>query len=186
MSTQDQTCETQLAELRQWAKNYQWDVVDEYIDSGWSGTKQDRPELSRLMADARHRKFDSVLVCKLDRFGRSMQHCVATIQQLTDYGVRFLCTSQGIDTDQSNPTSKLLLHLLAAFAEFEHGIIKERVRSGIERARKQGTHLGRPKRVLDTIRLAELRRQGLTYRQIGQELEVGAATILRHLRNARV
>jgi DNA invertase Pin-like site-specific DNA recombinase len=87
------------------------------------------------MADVRKRRFDAVPVWKLDRFGRSLVHCVGAIQELVSMGVRFLAISQGLDTDESNPGSKLLLHILAAVAQFERELIRERVAAGMRHAR---------------------------------------------------
>jgi DNA invertase Pin-like site-specific DNA recombinase len=82
------------------------------------------------MADAQVRRFDAVVCWKLDRFGRSLVNCVSAIQELASLGVRFLAVSQGLDTDQSNPTAQLLLHILAAVAQFEWELIRERASSG--------------------------------------------------------
>src|SRR5581483_7664098 len=135
VSTTDQNCEMQVRELREYAERRGWVVSDEYVDTGWSGAKASRPELDRLMRDAALRRFDAVLVYKLDRFGRSVRNCLDGIEALRMHGVRFLAVSQSTDTDESNPTARLLLHILASVAEFERELIRERVRAGIESAR---------------------------------------------------
>jgi putative DNA-invertase from lambdoid prophage Rac len=104
VSTQDQDCELQLRELRDYATRQGWATLKAYEDV-MSGDKARRPGLDRLMADARARKFDCVLCWKLDRFGRSLVHVVNTIHALESYGVRFIAITQGLDTDQRNPTS---------------------------------------------------------------------------------
>src|SRR5579864_9681306 len=134
VSTTDQNCEMQVRELREYAARRGWQVSAEYIDTGWSGAKASRPELDRLMKDAAFRRFDAVLVWKLDRFGRSVRNCLDGIESLRTNGVRFLAVSQSIDTDESNPTARLLLHILASVAEFERELIRERVRAGIKSA----------------------------------------------------
>src|SRR5580704_19147952 len=96
-----------------------------------------RSWLDQLMADARRRKFDIVVVWKLDRFGRSLVHCVSGIQELASLGVRFIATSQGIDTDESNSASKLLMHILAAVAQFERELIRDNRDQGV-RLREAG------------------------------------------------
>jgi DNA invertase Pin-like site-specific DNA recombinase len=120
------------------------------------------------MADARLRKFDAVLVCKLDRWGRSLIHCVASIQELGALGLRFIAVSQGLDTDESNPTSKLLMHILASVAEFERSLIKERVAAGIKAAQKNGIRsgrpIGRPRTIVDRGRVVQLRKSGASWR----------------------
>jgi DNA invertase Pin-like site-specific DNA recombinase len=116
---------------------------------------------------------------KLDRFGRSLMNCVAGIQELTAAGVRFLATSQGLDTDESNPTSRLLLHILAAVAEFERELIKERVSTGLKHAKANGAAIGRPRRVFDRQKALDMRQQGMSYPQIAQTLGVGYGTVVR-------
>jgi hypothetical protein len=117
VSTTDQSCEMQLRELRDYAVRRGLKVTEEYVDTGWSGTKTSRPELDRLMRDARLRCFDIVLVWKLDRWGRSVVHCIRSIQELVSLGIRFLAATQNIDTDETNPTSQFILHIFAAVAE---------------------------------------------------------------------
>src|SRR5438270_13944317 len=95
-----------------------------------------------MMADARLRKFDVLLVWKLDRFGRSLQQLVTNIQTLDSLGIRFIAVTQGLDTDKQNPMSRLLLHMLGAFAEFERAIIVERVNGGVAEAERPGKHCG--------------------------------------------
>jgi DNA invertase Pin-like site-specific DNA recombinase len=98
-----------------------------YVDTGWSVAKASRPELNRLMADARARKFD-VLCWKLDRRGRGVLDCYESIQQLRSLGVRWIATSQGLDRDENNPMSPAMLGLMAIFAELERELIRERTR----------------------------------------------------------
>ena len=183
VSTTDQSCEIQLRELREYASRRGWSLTAEYVDTGWSGAKASRPELDRLMRDAGRRQFDVVLVWKLDRFGRSVRHCLDGIEHLRLQGIRFLAVSQNINSDESNPTARLMLHVLAAVAEFERELIRERVASGVANARRQGKRLGRPRRVFDRSRAQELRRQGLSFPKIAQELGVGYGTLVRALRD---
>jgi DNA invertase Pin-like site-specific DNA recombinase len=143
VSTTDQTCENQLIELRRYVQARGWTAAAEYIDHGISGSKDRRPALDRLMADAKRRKVDVVVCWKLDRFGRSLAHLVNAIQTLTDVGVGFTSIGEGIDTQSA--TGRLMLGILASFAEFERARIQERVRAGLARARAQGKRLGRPR-----------------------------------------
>src|SRR6516225_5745158 len=112
VSTTDQNCSQQLRDLREYAAARGWTVQGEYVDNGHSGAKDTRPALNRLMATARARKIDAILTWKIDRWGRSMPHFVASVQELRSLGVRFIAITQGIDTDESNPASKLMLNLL--------------------------------------------------------------------------
>jgi DNA invertase Pin-like site-specific DNA recombinase len=167
----------QLRELNAYAAARGWDAT-EYVDSGWSGAKANRPALSRLMADARKRKIDAVAVWKLDRWGRSVADSIRFIQELVSLGVRFIAVTQNIDTDESNPMSRFLLHIMAAFAELEREIIRERVGAGLRSAKAKGKRLGRPRRVFRRDEAVRLRQQGMSWRKIAAELGVPVTTIV--------
>jgi len=200
VSTTDQNCEMQLAELREYVSRRGCELAGEYVDTGWSGTKASRPELNRLMHDAVLRTFDVILCWKLDRFGRSLLHCKSALQELQANGVRFIATSQNIDTDESNPAARFLLHILMAAAEFERELIRERSMAGLKRYRGQyaagkvgkevhsrsGKDLpvGRPQRIFPRQRVFELRAQGYSYRQIARHLGIGEGTVRRVLQAA--
>jgi len=169
----------QLRELREYISHRGWKIVGEYVDTGFSGAKANRPSLDKLMTDAAKRKFDCVVVWKLDRFGRSVLNLSQQLAALTSFGVRFVATTQGLDTDQSNPTAALLLHILSAVAEFERSMIRERTLSGIHAAQAAGKVVGRPKRVFrrdEVVRLRDV--EGLSWRAIGKELGIPAMTAL--------
>jgi DNA invertase Pin-like site-specific DNA recombinase len=178
VSTADQTCEMQLRELREYVAARKWTVDTEYVDTGWSGAKASRPELNRLMADARKRRFDAVLVWKLDRWGRSVADSIKSIQELTSLGVRFIAVTQNIDTDESNPMSRFLLHIMAAFAELEREIIRERVTAGVRAAKANGKQLGRPKRVFRRDEAIRMRGNGMSWRRVAAELDVPVTTVV--------
>src|ERR1035438_1126967 len=127
VSTSDQSCEMQLHELRQYVAKRGWEVFQEYVDTGFSGASSTPSKASQIPRDARLRKFEAVLVWKLDRWGRSVAHCVRSIQELVSLGIRFLSPTESIDTGADSPMSKFLLHLFAAFAEMERGIIREQI-----------------------------------------------------------
>jgi DNA invertase Pin-like site-specific DNA recombinase len=133
------------------------------------------------MKDAGLRRFDVVSVWKLDRFGRSVRNCLDGIEGLRAHGVRFLAVSQSIDTDESNPTARLLLHILASVAEFERELIRERVRAGIKSAKHKGKQLGRKRVVFDRGKAQQMHSEGATVREIATALEVGKGTIHRFL-----
>jgi len=183
VSTSDQDCALQLLELRQVARNRGWAIVSEYVDQGWSGRTNDRPALNRLMDALPYGGIDLVLVWKIDRFGRSVADLVRNIQILEAAGVRFCAVSQGIDTDQSNPTARLQLHILAAVAEFEAELIRERVKAGVEHAKKVGTRsgnpIGRPVKVFRRDEALRLRAGGKSIREIARQLHVGKGTVER-------
>jgi DNA invertase Pin-like site-specific DNA recombinase len=151
VSTLDQEPENQLAELRRYTEAREWSAV-EYVDRGVSGAKESRPALDRLVKGARRRKFDVLVVWRLDRLGRNLRHLILLLEELTSLGVSFVSLGEGIDT--GTPAGRLQLHLLAAIAQFERERIVERVRAGMARARTQGKHLGRPRRQVTDATLA--------------------------------
>jgi putative DNA-invertase from lambdoid prophage Rac len=186
VSTTDQSCEMQLRELRDYAVRRGLKVTEEYVDTGWSGAKANRPELDRLMRDARLRRFDVVLVWKLDRWGRSVVHCIRSIQELVSLGIRFLAATQNIDTDESNPTSQFILHIFAAVAELEREMIRERVVSGIRTAQLNGKSLGRPRRVFRRDQAQALRASGMSWRKIAGTLGIPMSTVIDSCRDAEI
>lgn len=183
VSTVDQDCAMQLRELREYCSRRGWEVSREYVDTGWRGGRNDRPQLTALMRDMR--RYDAVVVWKLDRFGRSAIDLNQNVLRLKSAGVRFLAITQAIDTDQSNPAANLLLQILAAIAEFEGETIRERVKAGVEHARRVGTRsgkaLGRPRRLFRQDVLVELHAQGVSTAEIARRLEIGEGTARRAL-----
>jgi DNA invertase Pin-like site-specific DNA recombinase len=177
VSTLDQDPENQLLELRAYAAARGW-TAKEYTDHGVSGAKESRPALDVLLKDARRRRFDVLVVWRLDRLGRNLRHLVLFLDELQALGVAFVTLGEGIDT--SSPAGRLQLHILSAMAEFERARIGERVRAGVARARAQGRRLGRPRReVLPEDRLGPLR--GLSVREAARRLGVSPATAHRWL-----
>ena len=188
VSTSDQNCHMQLAELRQYCAARGWDVYGEYLDT-ISGTRSSRPGRDKLMKDARTRRIDAILVWKLDRWGRSLADTVITLQELASAGVRFICTTQGLDTDNSNPMGRAMLGMLQVFAQFERDMINERVNAGVKRYQidhaagraqsKYGKNLpiGRPKSVFRVDDALRMRGEGLSWRKIAKVLGVPEATV---------
>lgn len=179
VSTSDQHCETQLREVREFVTRHGWKIAGEYVDEGFSGAKSSRPALDRLITDAAKRKFDCVAVWKIDRFGRSVLHLNQQLETLTRHGVRFVATSQDFDTDQASASRRLLLQVLAAVAEFERQLIRERTLSGIRAAQAAGKHVGRPRRVFRRDDVVQLRdSEGLSWRAIAAKLELPVMTVV--------
>lgn len=179
VSTTDQSCELQRKELTEYCAARKWPIFAEYADTGWSGAKAVRPELTRLMNDAKRRKFDVVIVWKLDRWGRNVADCVRTIQDLDLLGIRFIAVTQNIDTDEKNPMGRFLLHIMSAFAELERELIRERTIAGVRAARAKGKVLGRPKRIFHRDLAAKLRADGLSWRAIAKQMGVAPSTLYR-------
>ena len=138
----------------------------------------DRPELTRLMTDARKRRFDLVLVWKLDRWGRSVADSMRTIQELDALGVKFLAVTQGIGTEESSPMARFMLTIMSAFAELEKELIRERTVAGVRAAKANGKTLGRPRRVFRRDEAIRLRNEGLSWRAVAKRMEVPVTTVV--------
>ncbi len=169
--------ETQLMALRDYAQARKLEVFSEYVDIGISGAKDSRPALNRLMADARKRRFDTVLVARFDRFARSTRHLVLALEEFNALGVDFISLSESVDT--STPMGKMVYTVIAAVAELERSLIRERVVMGLQRAKAQGKKLGRPRVAVDADRVAALRAQGHSWAMITKELGIGKGTAQR-------
>jgi DNA invertase Pin-like site-specific DNA recombinase len=169
--------EMQLRELREYAERRGWEIVETYTDAGVSGSKDSRPALNRLMADACQRRFDAVLVWKLDRFGRSLRHLVNSLAELEAIGVAFVSIRDSLDL--STPSGRLMFQIIGAMAEFERALVQERVRAGLRNARAKGRRLGRPRADIDEAQIAELRHSGASWRTVAKALGVGVATAYR-------
>ncbi|MGF1469309.1 MAG: recombinase family protein, partial [Sandaracinaceae bacterium] len=157
-----------------------WSIAGEYVDHGISGAKDSRPELDRLMKDARAGRLDMVAVWRFDRFARSVRHLVTALDEFNARGIDFISLHDGIDT--STPVGRFAFHVVAAMSEMERELIRGRVRSGLAAARRRGTRLGRPKVYVDVYRALHLRAQGKSYRAVARALGVGATTLRRALR----
>ena len=144
VSTFDQEPENQLAEIRRYVGARGWTSA-EYVDRGISGAKDRRPALDELLKDARRRRFDVLVVWRLDRLGRNLRHLIVLLEELQALGIAFVSLNEGIDA--TTPAGKLQMHILGAIAEFERARIAERVKAGLQRARAQGKRLGRPRKV---------------------------------------
>jgi len=179
VSTSDQTCQSQLDELRDYVERRGWTLVAEYVDTGWSGAKKDRPQLTKLMRDAKQHRFDIVMCWKLDRFGRSVANFVDNLEQLDAWGIRFMCITQAVDTDRQSPSSRLLMCVLAAVAEFERSMIAERVKAGMNAAKRRGVQLGRKKVVFDRQKVAELHLRGKSVRAIAAHMNLNRGVVLK-------
>jgi len=167
----------QTREMQEYCPRRGWTIVDEYVDVGISGTKEKRPELDRLLADAHRRRFDVVVVWRFDRFARSVSHLLRALETFNALGIAFVSLSEQLDT--STPTGRMVFTVLAAVAELERSLIVERVRAGLRNARAKGKTLGRPRKIVDAARIAALRAQGLSLRGIAAELGIGLATLHR-------
>jgi DNA invertase Pin-like site-specific DNA recombinase len=170
-----QSPDMQLVELRAYCQRRGWEIAGEYVDVGFSGSKERRPQLDRLLVDCHKRGVDAVVVYRYDRFARSLRQLVNALCEFESLGIQFVSLHEGVDT--STPNGHLVFGIFASIAEFERGLIRERVRSGLAAVRAK--RLGRPRAQVDASRIAGLRAQGWGWRKIATELGVGVGTVLR-------
>jgi putative DNA-invertase from lambdoid prophage Rac len=179
VSTPDQhTLPLQIRALREYAAKRGWTIVAQ-IQEIVSGAAH-REQRSTLLASARRREIDVVLVWRLDRWGRSVTDLVSTLQELQHLGVGFVSLAEALDL--TTPAGRAMAGLLAVFAEFERDILRERVRAGLAHARQQGKQLGRPPSVVhNAAEVRKLCRQGISKSEIARRLEIGRTSVRRLL-----
>ena len=177
VSTDKQTCENQLNELRTIAERMQYTIVDEFIDEGISGSTSSRPSLDALMKSATQRRFDMVMCWSIDRLGRSLQNLIEILNELQSLKVDLFFMQQGMDTSTS--AGRMMFSIFGALAEFERNLIRERVIAGQQRAISQGVKMGRPTKMNDGMKNAIklLRERGIGIKQIARELKIGIGTV---------
>jgi len=154
--------------------------VREFVDVGESGAKDSRPQLNELMAAARKRLFDAVVVWRFDRFARSTKHLLLALEEFRSLGIQFTSYQENIDT--SSPLGQALFTIVSAVAQLERDLIRERVSAGIRNARACGKQLGRPRRVVSDEEVRRLRSEGASLREIAKELGIGYGTVRVRLR----
>jgi DNA invertase Pin-like site-specific DNA recombinase len=179
VSTKDQSCEMQLRDLRIYCAGRGYSSLSEYVDAGHSGAKDSRPELNRLMDDARKRKLDVLLVWRFDRFARSTKHLLSALEEFRTLGVQFISYQENMDT--GSPLGQALFTIVAAVAQLERDLIRERVTAGIRNARALGVRLGRPTRIIDREQILKLQADGASIREIAEKVGVGYGTVRKRL-----
>lgn len=174
----------QLDDLREMAERRKWEITEEYIDRGVSGTKESRQELDRLMADAKRGKFDIVMVWKFDRFARSLKHLVTALEEFRELEIQFVSHQEAVDT--STPMGRAMFGLIGIMAEFERELINERVLAGLDRARRNGTKLGRRETKFDENWAVVLRHEGKSWRKIAELVGVSKSVLHRRMKEKGV
>lgn len=181
VSTADQTVENQRLAIQNYVSSHEgWKITAEYEDVGVSGAQHDRSGLDRMKADCAKGKFDLLTVWRFDRLARSTTHLLENLAMFQRHGVDFVSVTEAVDT--STTAGKMVLTFLAAVAEFEREIIRERVNAGLARAKANGVRLGRPRVGFDLQRAIALRNQGQGYKQVAAQLGVARTTLFRYLR----
>jgi DNA invertase Pin-like site-specific DNA recombinase len=172
-----QDTDVQLRELREYCQRRGWEITTEYVDAGISGAKERRPQLDKLVQDAKRRKFDAVVVYRYDRFARSLRHLVNALEEFRALGIDFVSLHEGVDT--STPNGRLVFGIFASIAEFERELIRDRVKSGIRNARAKGKTIGRPRVTVDAATIGSLRSQGQSWSAICLETGLSAGVAKR-------
>ncbi len=182
VSTDGQSVDNQLQELRQVAQRHGWQIVHEFVDHGVSGGKgrTQRPNFDKLCKAAMRREVDLIAAWSVDRLGRSLQHLITFLGEIHAKGVDLYLHQQGIDT--TTPSGKAMFQMCGVFAEFERAMIRERVKAGLARAKTQGKKLGRPRVPAYIERKVHAGRiKGMGMKAIARELQIGTGTVQRIL-----
>jgi DNA invertase Pin-like site-specific DNA recombinase len=167
----------QIRELREYCERRGWEIAGEYVDAGFCGAKEHRPQLDALLALCRKRRVDAVVVYRYDRFARSLRQLVNALEEFRSLGIEFISLHEGVDT--STPNGRLVFGIFASIAEFERELIRDRVKSGIAAARSKGKRLGRPRVSVDAAKIAALRDSGASWSTIARQLGLSTGTAKR-------
>jgi DNA invertase Pin-like site-specific DNA recombinase len=185
VSSADQHPETQLYDLREMARQRGYEIVHEYGDV-ICGAKSKRPGLDQLMADARRRRFDIVLVAAFDRVARSVRHFLEVLDELNHLGIEFVSFRENIDSGGPlGPLGRALVVIVGAIAELERSLIVERVRAGMRRAKLEGRRIGRKPLDIDREQVVRDRRSGLSLRQVARKHGISRASVCRLVKEPR-
>ena len=177
VSTNEQNCDRQVAELEQVVKNNNWELVDTYIDKGYSRTTTTRPELDRMMKDAFVRKFEMVITLELSRLGSSLKHMIEIVDKFKEKKIQLFIVNQQIDT--SSATGYMFFSIMTSIANYERELISERVKSGLENAKRKGVVLGRKTNLTPEVeeQIIQLKSEGVGYNTLAKRLSVSVKTI---------
>jgi len=180
-TTKEQSCERQILELREIAENHNWKVVDEYVDEGISGAKRNRPELDRMLKDALLRKFDVVATLELSRLGRSVKNMCEIADLLKQKNINLFVKNQNIDT--STIVGELFFNIINSISQYERDLTAERIKSGLENAKRKGKTLGRKTNLnAETQKIIlDMKSQGIGLKKIAKETKVSVQTIRKSL-----
>ena len=177
VSTNEQNCDRQVAELEQVVKNNNWELVDTYIDKGYSRTTTTRPELDRMMKDAFVRKFEMVITLELSRLGSSLKHMIEVVDKFKEKKIQLFIVNQQIDT--SSATGYMFFSIMTSIANYERELISERVKSGLQNAKRKGVVLGRKTNLTPEVEeeIIQLKKEGVGYNTLAKRLSVSVKTI---------
>jgi len=176
VSSQEQHTDMQYYDLRRFAEQRGFEIVHEYSDRT-SGARSSRPGLDAMLAAARKREFDVLLVWASDRLARSVRHFLEVLDELNHLGVEFVSFREQLDT--GGPLGRAVIVIVGAIAELERSVIRERVRAGMRRAKMEGQHIGRRRANVDRLSLFERRRQGWSLGMLAQSYQISRTTVAR-------
>jgi DNA invertase Pin-like site-specific DNA recombinase len=177
VSTDGQDPEVQLTALRSHVAGRGWEIVEEFVDRGYSGSKERRPALDRMLKSAWAGKFQTVLVWRFDRFARSVKHLITALEQFRNLKINFISLQEQFDT--SSPIGQAMFTIIGAMAQLERDMIRERVKAGLDHARQRGVRLGRPSAEADPNQIVLLKQQGLSLKEIADQLHCSRSTVRR-------
>jgi DNA invertase Pin-like site-specific DNA recombinase len=183
VSTDGQDPDVQLSALRAHAANRGWEIVEEFVDRGYSGATDRRPALDRLVKAAWAGQFQTVLVWRFDRFARSVKHLIKALEQFRNLNIGFVSLQEQFDT--STPIGMAMFTIIGAMAQLERDIIRERVKAGLAAARARGVRLGRPAAQARPDEATKLRAEGLSLGTIARHLRCSRSTVRRRIQEAR-
>jgi DNA invertase Pin-like site-specific DNA recombinase len=183
VSTFEQHIETQGIELREFARQRGYEIVQEYVDQGVSGAKARRPALDKMLQDAHRHRFDVVVVWAVDRVARSTKHFLQVLDELNGLSIQFLSQREAIDTD--GPLGRALVVIISAIAELERSLIVERVRAGMRRAKLEGRRIGRTPLDVNHAGLVRDRLSGMSLTATAKKHGLSRASVVRFVRQAQ-
>lgn len=177
VSTEKQAVDMQTSELNDFIKRRGWKLYKSYIDQGYSGKNTKRPAFNEMVSQARDRRFDVLLVWKLDRLGRSLKDLINILDELASFGVDFI-SYKDRHMDTTTPTGKLVFNVVASVAEFERDLISERVKAGLANAVRKGKKLGAKRKLTPVLfdKGLKMKNKGISNRQIAKTLNVSEGT----------
>ena len=177
VSTKEQDCTRQLVELHQVAENHGWTVVDAYVDEGISGAKKNRPELDRMLKDAISRKFEMVMTLELSRLGRSVKNMCEIVDLLKSKNIHLFIKNQNVDT--STTVGEFFFNIMNSVAQYEKDLIRERVVSGLENAKRKGVVLGRRTNLTPQVetKIREMKSKNIGLKKIAADCSVAVKTV---------
>jgi DNA invertase Pin-like site-specific DNA recombinase len=183
VSTPDQHVESQIYDLRDLAGKRGYTVIREFQDRGVSGSKSKRAGLDAMLASARRREFDVLLVAAFDRIARSTKNFLEIVDELNELGIEFVSAREAIDT--SGPMGRMFITLVGSIAELERSLITERIRAGMRRARLEGQRLGRAPLDIDHDALVRDRLAGMSLTKVAKKYGISRASVVRFVREAQ-